>query len=653
MSEKIALTRQKRYGQFFSGNRVAELLVSLLPQEATIDYAIDPMAGSGDMLFALEKKGFGRKRKVGIEIDAELRKVWESYESDIEFIQGDAFSTKVPNAPVGWDLVITNPPYVRYQLLNENNSVDELPTAEQIRKNLLASIDLNYNLDNDEKHLYIELASRYSGLADMAVPSWILCASMVRQGGYLAMVVPETWLNREYAVPIYYLLLKCFDVESVVVDVNAKWFEDAQVKTCLVIARRKKMVSLEEVQKATTYYARLSSALSGKKTLVDNFQYKCERGIQAFSKVISEKVQIFTKHYRGNIENTIRMFPQIMESNYWRTQIKNDASYFMPLDIAKILPDDYMEYVTLEELGWKIGQGMRTGANDFFYGEVVSCAENSTVVTTNWYISNLTIDNQNLLHVLQNRSQVKGVLVLKDELDKRVIVISNQVRQEDLRVLSPDIANKVTVLNKETADYITAGEKYVPVGGKSLSPFPERSAVKTNCRKDGNGYRRFWYMLPDMTHRHLANLCLPRVCGKSIECLLVEQSKDYPIVIDANFTTLWNDDEKNQLATWVLLNSTWFKCYVECLATVMGGGALKVEASHVKQVRFPKYTNKQWNDLMLLGGELKKEGYVTNIMQMKIDNMVMKPFGSRADEVLDLLRKLFLASMNERGIVND
>ena len=124
-------------------------------------------------------------------------------------------------------------------------------------------------------------------------------------------------------------------------------------------------------------------------------------------------------------------------------------------------------------------------------------------------------------------------------------------------------------------------------------------------------------------------------------------------MIDANFTTLWNDDEKNQLATWVLLNSTWFKCYVECLATVMGGGALKVEASHVKQVRFPKYTNKQWNDLMLLGGELKKEGYVTNIMQMKIDNMVMKPFGSRADEVLDLLRKLFLASMNERGIVND
>ena len=28
--------------------------------------------------------------------------------------------------------------------------------------------------------------------SDMAVPSWLLCASMVKQDGYLAMVVPDT-----------------------------------------------------------------------------------------------------------------------------------------------------------------------------------------------------------------------------------------------------------------------------------------------------------------------------------------------------------------------------------------------------------------------------------------------------------------------------
>ena len=42
----------KRYGQVFSGKRVGELLVSLLPANLSIKTIIDPMVGQGDLLRA-------------------------------------------------------------------------------------------------------------------------------------------------------------------------------------------------------------------------------------------------------------------------------------------------------------------------------------------------------------------------------------------------------------------------------------------------------------------------------------------------------------------------------------------------------------------------------------------------------------------------
>ena len=156
MNDKI--TRQKRYGQYFSGRKVADLLVSLLPKEACIKNAIDPMVGTGDMLSALRSADWEIERLVGIEIDPTIIDICRRRNPTSEIIQGDAFITRVPNAPKGWDLVITNPPYVRYQLLNERDNVDNLPSGEQIRSNLIYAISKSKNLNKSDKKMFLELA---------------------------------------------------------------------------------------------------------------------------------------------------------------------------------------------------------------------------------------------------------------------------------------------------------------------------------------------------------------------------------------------------------------------------------------------------------------------------------------------------------------
>ena len=652
MNDKEKITRQKRYGQYFSGRKVADLLVSLLPKGAYIKNAIDPMVGTGDMLSALRSADWEIDRLVGIEIDPTIIDICRRSNSTSEIIRGDAFVTRVPNAPKGWDLVITNPPYVRYQLLNESDNPEGLPSGEQIRSNLISTISRSKNLNKSDKKLFLELAQRYSGLSDMAVPSWLLCASMVKQNGYLAMVVPDTWLNREYSTPIHNLLLRCYDVLSIVSDAGLAWFENAQVKTCLIVAQRKTTIELDEALSKETYCIKLGKNLVGDTSLVDNLFYKNSRGMVAFSNMVNDRVQIINDDCRATVENTYTLFPRLFDGKYIKKLHDINNFSFLPIEIRKALSIcAFDNLVTLDEMGWGVGQGLRTGANDFFYCDIILQDSDKSVVHFNWYEHNVNIDNQNLMYVLQNRNEIHGLYISKEALSRRVLYITKQVRNCEINTLSSQISKRFSMLNAETSDYITAGENYVPTYGKSLTPFPERSAVKPNERKDITGYKQFWYMLPEIAPRHVPCLCIPRVCGKAIECLFVEQSEELPIAVDANFITLWNNDSTMQYFIFALLNSTWFKCYMECISTVMGGGALKVEAVHVRKVLFPKYSTEQIELLAQCGKKLRDKRVMSPEIQDEIDTIVLKPFDLNSNDVLEKMRETLNVLLSERGVI--
>ena len=182
---------------------------------------------------------------LGIDIDKDVIGMCNNTIPEARILIEDAFKSEEVNISDGWDLVITNPPYVRYQTLKSNPEIG-LPDGKELRENLITHIQQSVLLDDSERRLYLEIAKKYSGLSDMAVPSWILCASIVKRGGYMAMVVPETWLNRDYALPIHYLLLRCFEIIAVARDVESAWFENAEVRTCLVICKRKEIESIRD-----------------------------------------------------------------------------------------------------------------------------------------------------------------------------------------------------------------------------------------------------------------------------------------------------------------------------------------------------------------------------------------------------------------------
>ena len=120
------------------------------------------------------------------------------------------------------------------------------------------------------------------------------------------------------------------------------------------------------------------------------------------------------------------------------------------------------------------------------------------------------------------------------------------------------------------------------------------------------------------------------------------------IVVDANFVTLWGNSEENIKISLALLNSTWSKCCLELLCTVMGGGALKIEASHVRKLLFPKLDHCQLQRLLEYGIAIAKGQKITAELRDAIDTTILESF-TDAESLLNQIKTLLQRKLNERG----
>ena len=642
----------KRYGQVFSGKQVGSLLVSMLPKNTAVQSIIDPMVGHGDLLQAACLEYPKAKLVLGIDIDEDVKDRCNITIPEAKILIKDAFKSEEIDIKDGWDLVITNPPYIRYQTLKKNPEIG-LPDGKELRDSLLKHIQQSSLLDDKEKQLYLEITKRYSGLSDMAVPSWILCASIVKKGGYMAMVVPETWLSRDYALPIHYLLLRCFEIVAIARDVESAWFENAEIRTCLVVCKRKGNEPIEDSY-SETVCLELGSRLMDAESLVGSMQHESNYGHEAINRIIYTKAICSFEGFSSRIVPAIELFPgliaKINEQNwvYKEDKLVVEDIALLPNEIREIVcKNGGVEFDSLGDMGWSIGQGLRTGANDFFYARLVSENPMSVVKTEPWHGKEIVVSSDNIKKALKKRADVNGLVVSYEDIDKCILYIQHQVRREDYKKLSNKMVGYYSIMASDLDDYITQGERYVSPSHKRA--FKELSAVITNEKKIGDEYERFWYMLPLLKERHVPDLCISRVCGESPETLFVNQQSGNEIIVDANFITLWNPNHNDQVLGFVLLNSTWAKLFLEVTGTVMGGGALKLEASHVRKMIFPKIRDEMKLELEIIGKEIIESKRISKKLQNQIDDIVATSFGEKnKDAMRDQLEKLLKRKIQER-----
>ncbi|WP_286884819.1 N-6 DNA methylase [Aneurinibacillus sp. UBA3580] len=670
---KNSVERRKRLGQYFTGEKLAHLLAVMAIGERCSS-AIDPMCGSGDMLAAVRSIS-PSTMLAGIEIDPNAmlmskNRLVKDEKNAPYLIEGNAFSWRaISSLPTSkFDLVITNPPYVRYQSLvaNDQNENENLPSAESVRRDLLKVAQMLDSLDDRDREIFISIIEGYSGLSDLAVPSWILCAMLTAVGGNLAMVVPDSWLSRDYAYPIHYLLLKFFRIQWVIEDAHRVWFEDAQVKTNLIIAKRVPRTEniIGSCVNQDYFHVALPAATINSRSIVGNlfpesldpdasFAQELVRLSTATNKVCPNGFTIT----RYGLESKITDLMTTSSKSTWLRKCEPNLST-MVSDINELIKgvtipqallnllqqEDKGNFTTIEMLGWQVGQGLRTGANSFFYCDLISEGDSECLIKPGKELnmSSATVPRQVLLPVLRKQNEMTiGYQLDNSKLIGRVLNLENYIHPNDLSKLGvQDVEEFIEksgrfIMPENLAKFVTIAAQ-TNIGTEEKPKWiPQLSAVRTNETKNGNwNAARFWYMLPPFAKRHIPDLFVPRINNLHPKVMMNSTEK---AVIDANFSTLWlkEDGIVDAYALLSCLNSSWSIAAMELIAAVMGGGALKLEATHLKRLPIPKLSPEQWAELSTLGRQLTI-GIDSGKIITQIDWLIMKAiFGDeRADSAL-------------------
>lgn len=201
---------RKRLGAFYTDDTVVEFLVAWglrRPRRRVLD----PSCGDGRFLEAAARRGV--PELIGCDLDPDAlsmaRDRLDGCGAEAKWIGGDFFQLSPADLePV--DLVLGNPPYVRYQRFRGETRRRALACAR-------------------------EAGVRLTGLTSSWAPFLLHATRFLREGGDLAMVVPAELVHAQYGVATLGGLLSRFG-RLRLLGFDENLFPDAQEETFLLLA---------------------------------------------------------------------------------------------------------------------------------------------------------------------------------------------------------------------------------------------------------------------------------------------------------------------------------------------------------------------------------------------------------------------------------
>jgi len=199
--EKTSLNYRKSLGQYFTPKSIRDALIKKLPKDIKNPKILDRACGTGEFLLSI-KNFYENPRLYGWDIDANVLKIAEKIVPEAELSVKDSLLSEEYDQ---FDIVIGNPPYFEFK-----------PTFE-IRKKYRPIINGRINIFS----LFI-----YQGI------KWL------KNGGYLAYVVPPSMNNGAYYHKLRTLIVQTTNIEYLKILDCPKLFNDALQSIMLLILKK-------------------------------------------------------------------------------------------------------------------------------------------------------------------------------------------------------------------------------------------------------------------------------------------------------------------------------------------------------------------------------------------------------------------------------
>jgi type I restriction-modification system DNA methylase subunit len=248
LQSSIATAKRKVAGQFATPKKLADLLVRLTMEDKE-GIVIDPCCGTGTII----NQAFLLKEEYELNQDEIINSIWASDKHSFP-IQLSTLTLAKPNnigkvlsifrkdvieLTVGQNVIFRDPN-------NGNDIVKIFPTIDYVVSNLpfIKSKEievLNPNITEINNFIQEEAdtTKSLSGKSDIFAYIPFYLYKLISDNGKIGLILSNAWLGTDYGEIFLELIQKFFDIDTVVISGKGKWFDNADVVTTFLIAKKR------------------------------------------------------------------------------------------------------------------------------------------------------------------------------------------------------------------------------------------------------------------------------------------------------------------------------------------------------------------------------------------------------------------------------
>ena len=481
--------------------------------------------------------------------------------------------TREVKYPRWFDAIVGNPPYTRQE------EIEEIAHSAEYKNKIIKNA------------LYDVYGKRIANIpkrAGIHAYFFVHGTKFLRNGGYFGFIVSNSWLDVDYGKGLQEFFLKNYKIIAIIESKVERWFEEADVNTCIVIL--KKCADKSERDNNLARFVYLKKPLREFIPPAENIWESQKKRLDEIDKLI--KTILAHNEYYENDE--LRIFPK-KQSELWAEGFDAEKQKYVgakwgkyiraPKIFFTILERGKDKLVPLKEVA-EVRRGFTTGANEFFY-------------LTDEEIARWKIEREFWMHPLKKDEKIPvrkdvwkdagGEYFLQSQYAERYsldevlrgngyvywvpnYVIKSGRESKSILINLEELKSKVLIINKERKDLKDKSIiKYIKFGESKA--FHERPTCAS---------RHNWY---DLGKPAPGDLAYFYIMGDRF--LIIRNRGAF---LDCNLFNIYSKINPNLLCA--ILNSTIFKLFLELSGRHMIG-ALTVLKVQVYELLKTLLTNPQ------------------------------------------------------------
>jgi chorismate mutase len=312
--------------------------------------------------------------------------------------------------PRWFDCVVGNPPYTRQEEISEISD-KETYKADLINKALVYG---NQQIANISKR------------AGIYAYFFIHGTKFLQNKGRFGFVVSNAWLDVEYGAGLQEFFLKNYKIVAIIESKVERWFEDADINTCIVILEKalgpnKKSERDENLVRFVYFSKPLRHFIPPAQDIWEKQKERLDK--------IDELIKTILFHNEFYQNEELRIFPK-KQSELWEEGFDKEEQKYVgskwgkyvraPEIFFKILEKGRDKLVPLKQIA-NVRRGFTTGANEFFY--LTETEIKRRKIEKEFWMHKDEKNNWVPNYVIKSPRECKSIIVNPNDLKYRVLMI--------------------------------------------------------------------------------------------------------------------------------------------------------------------------------------------------------------------------------------